>query len=198
MQKMRVRIKEGIPYGGPLGGAYGTFVRQNIGGGHWHTIAVNGSDKTCDWVMIREDEIVRPYLGEAVVAKYARIKKNVYSMWNGDVAPVVHEGTAYVTLQIGNERVLFSRREIDMINGKPMELLQSYAKTQAGLNVVARNDGSFYVKNGKGREIYSVIYGNVPERFETWDYSRGQRGVHRTRNIESVKRSLRRLRVRES
>lgn len=195
---MYVRIKEDIPYGQAFAGSYATFVQQHTGGSNWHTVAIKGGSKARDFILVRESEIVRPYLGEAIVTKYARIKKNVYGIYVGDVAPIVHEEGGYLTLEIGRERMLFRHREVDIIDGKPMQLLQSYATTQAGLNIVSRNDGSFYVRNRKGREVYSVIYGNVPERFETWDYTRGQRGVHRSRNIESVKRSLRRLRVREA
>ncbi len=69
-----------------------------------------------------------------------------------------------------------------------MQALRDYAR-QLGLNVVARADGSFYISDDNGRDVFSVI--RDYSLFETW--GNRNRGPRRGRNTESVKRSLRRI-----
>ena len=79
-----------------------------------------------------------------------------------------------------------------------MDTLRSYA-IGLGLPVVTRQDGTFYVEVN-GRAVYSVIYDRFTPYFETWNFKSRYSG-HRSimsqgRHVESVKRSLRKLRHR--
>ncbi len=115
----------------------------------------------------------------SLAGKTGYIAKDTTNIWNW--------------VRIGGSVLCFRESELETIEHQ-FDLLRSYALRQK-LVPVRREDGTLYFLKGN-REIYSIIkdYGGT---YETWDYTNGMRGVHRGRNLESVKRSLRRIRARK-
>ena len=187
----RVRIKKNSRF---YPNRRGIYLRDlTIGKRMWRIIDLKGVGPTGfhdDEFYRLEEPVERNFKeGDRVIIN---TKGTPYNFLDGKIGVIRYTNCGLNSVVIDGKGYAIFDSELTLYTIKgTMEELFLYAN-RLFANVRKRKDGSFWIEH-KGRTIYSVIHDDK-NSFGTWDiYSRISDGIHRERNAESVKRSLRRL-----